>query len=325
LPVSRLCSLVKLRWLRANDGRAERGVRWLNVADWVVRRLGGDEAAELSLASRTGFLDVSARNWWGDALRFAEAPERLLPDPVPAGTPLGRATAPGLEGAVLAVGGHDHLCAQVGAAATRDGDVFDSCGSAEALLGALEPPVADADVLEAVRGGVTVGWHVFGGRRSLLGGFRSGLGLRRFLDLLGVGADGRETLSAAAWAAPKGAGGLEVIHLTDEEARLDGIRNGVTPALVWRAAIEATQARAAAIKGTIESVAGTATRLVVAGGWARDPAVRAIKEEVLGPFEWPPVTEAGARGAALLAGIAAGIYGGVDDLPAPEPAREVVA
>jgi glycerol kinase len=43
--------------------------------------------------------------------------------------------------------------------------------------------------------------------------------------------------------------------------------------------------------------------------------VRAVKREFLGPFEEPDVTEAGARGAALIAGIAAGVFKGFDDLP----------
>jgi hypothetical protein len=38
---------------------------------------------------------------------------------------------------------------------------------------------------------------------------------------------------------------------------------------------------------------------------------------VLGPFDWPQVTQAGARGAALLAGIAAGQFAGIGDLPDP--------
>jgi hypothetical protein len=38
---------------------------------------------------------------------------------------------------------------------------------------------------------------------------------------------------------------------------------------------------------------------------------------VLGPFDWPQVTQAGARGAALLAGIAAGRFAGIGDLPDP--------
>jgi glycerol kinase len=94
----------------------------------------------------------------------------------------------------------------------------------------------------------------------------------------------------------------------------------VSPALVWRAALEATEEHAASIKLAAEQIAGPARRLVVAGGWARDPAVRSVKEEVLGPFEWPPVREAGARGAALLAGVAAGIYADIHELPAPAEA-----
>jgi hypothetical protein len=40
-----------------------------------------------------------------------------------------------------------------------------------------------------------------------------------------------------------------------------------------------------------------------------------VKRALLGPFEWPRVTEAGARGAALLTGVAAGRYAGIGDLP----------
>jgi glycerol kinase len=40
-----------------------------------------------------------------------------------------------------------------------------------------------------------------------------------------------------------------------------------------------------------------------------------VKREVLGPFEEPEVQEAGARGAALIAGIAAGVYRDAFDLP----------
>jgi sugar (pentulose or hexulose) kinase len=58
----------------------------------------------------------------------------------------------------------------------------------------------------------------------------------------------------------------------------------------------------------------------VTGGAARSEAVLAIKRSALGPFERSPVQEAGARGAALLAGCAAGVFAGVGELPTPEPA-----
>ncbi len=322
LPPSRLCSLAKLRWLRTNDVSAARGARWLNVAEWIVRGLGGEETAELSLAARTGFLELERRSWWSDAVEWAGFATNLLPEPAPAGTPAGHAAA--FDGAVLAVGGHDHLCAAVGAGATRPGDLFDSCGSAEALVRAVPPPVPVEVVRRAVAGGLTVGWHVFGGHNVLLGGFLSGLVLQRFLDLLGSGEDEREALAAAAIAAPHGAEGLTVLDLTSDTASLAGIGPGVSPGLVWRAALEATAAHAATIKGVIESVAGRSERLVVSGGWTHDPAMRAVKRQLLGSFERPPVAEAGARGAALLAGVAAEIYGSIEDLPTVKPAREVV-
>jgi glycerol kinase len=41
----------------------------------------------------------------------------------------------------------------------------------------------------------------------------------------------------------------------------------------------------------------------------------------LGPFDAPPVVEAGCRGAALLAGVAAGLFESADALPPiPVPA-----
>ncbi|MGH2723203.1 MAG: FGGY-family carbohydrate kinase [Actinomycetota bacterium] len=317
LPPSRLCALSKYRWQRRNLPEAKRGARWLSVAEWAVRSLGGDEVAELSLASRTGFLDLGARRWWEEVLEWAEAPPGFLPEPVEAGTPAGR-VARGLaraEGAVLAVSGHDHPCACVGAGATRRGDVFDSCGSAEAVLRPMDTPVPAEDIRRAVAGGVTVGWHAVPGRQALMAGFVSGLALRRFADLLGVGADQRADLDDAALAVPPGANGVSVEGVTEDRAAVAGIPRSVTPAHLWRAALEAVARHGKDLLDTIEDVAGETGRLVVTGGSTRSEAFLAVKRELLGPFEQPEVDEAGARGAALMAGIAAGVYPGVDDLP----------
>lgn len=319
LPATPLCSLVKYRWLRANHPRASGRKHWLSVAEWIVHALGGDPVGELSLASRTGFLEIASRAWWTDALAWADAPEGLLPEPAPAGTDAGRVSEgafPEGAGAVLTVAGHDHLAASVGAGATREGDVFDSCGTAEAFVRAVEPPVGADEVRRAVAGGVTVGWHVQAGRQALLGGFLTGL--QRFLDLVGVTEEERAKLDAAAIAAPPGARGLVVHEITAEAATLAGIGWSASPPLVWRAALEAVGRQGAGILATIENVAGPTRRLVVTGGWARNAAFSAVKEEALGPFERPPVVEAGARGAALLAGLAAGIYARIDDLPPVE-------
>ena len=323
LPVRPLFSIAKYAWLRANLPEVAGAVRWLGVAEWVLHRLGGEQVAEWSLASRTGLLDLGRRAWWDEARAWAGAPPGLLPELVQAGSPAGRASGEplaALAGAVLTVAGHDHLSASVGAGATRPGDLFDSCGTAEALIRAVPPPVAPDDVRRLVAAHVTVGWHVLPGQHALLGASRAGLALQRFLDLLGVGEQGRAELDQAAVSVPPGCGGMAVRDVFGERAALDGVGDHAGPGWVWRAALEAVAERAAELRGEIEAVAGPSGRLVLAGGWARSPAVRSVKLARLGPFDHPPVTEAGARGAALLGGVAAGRFAGIEELPAPSAA-----
>jgi len=322
LPASALCTLVKYCWLRGHHPPAAAATRVLGVAEWVVHRLGGEMVAELSLASRTGALELATRAWWPEALAWAEAPPGLLPSPLPAGTPAGRvrhvpAGLDRLVGAVLTVAGHDHLCAAVGAGVVATSEVFDSCGTAEALVRAVTPPLATPRIRQAVAEHVTVGWHVVPEVQALLGGQRAGLALQRFLDLLGVEQAGLPALEAAALRVPPDAGGLEVLDADSEQAALVGISRHPSPGAVWRAAVEAVSDRTAAMLRTIEAVGGPVERVAVAGGWSRSPTLRQAKAARLPRPDYPAVTEAGARGAALLAGCAAGIYPGPTSVPSP--------
>jgi len=317
LPATPLCSLVKLRWLAEHRPATRSAARWLNVAEWVVRRLGGRDVAELSLASRTGLFDLSARAPFGDALAWAGLSDDLLPELVLAGTPAGTSQAPELpecRGAALTVAGHDHLVAGVGVGVVAPGDVLDSCGTAEALVRVVAPPLDGDQVVRSVAGGVTVGWHVAEGRQALLGSLWSGLALREVLAELGLGESDRARLSARALtAAPSATVPIE-LELHSLDRRTPRLPADLTPEAVWRGAIEAVGAEVDSLLAHIEAVAGPRRKVVVAGGWSRDEAVLAAKAS-LGVVEAPPVVEAGARGAALLGGVAAGIFENVDNLP----------
>jgi sugar (pentulose or hexulose) kinase len=207
-PPSAMCTLAKYAWMRRHWPDARRGTRWLNVAEWIVLGLGGEPGAEASLASRTGFYDLHTGTAWAPAMTWADAPTTLAPPHAPAGTPLGRvatqgdpappaaappgrpappAAAPlaGAKGAVLAVGGHDHAAAAVGAGAAAEGDVLDSCGTAEAILRATAP-LDPATVRRAVADGFTVGRHALPGRFVLQGAFWSGERLQAIAERFGV-------------------------------------------------------------------------------------------------------------------------------------------
>ncbi|MFB3738029.1 MAG: L-fuculokinase [Candidatus Velamenicoccus archaeovorus] len=295
-----------------------RGRRWLSVAGWVVAWLGGDHVAELSLASRTGFLDVQRRTWWQEALDRVGLAPNVMPPLVLAGTPSGRVTrVPELAGAVLTVAGHDHPCAAVGAGATHLGDALDSCGTAEAIVRSIPAPGEPSLALAAAARGITIGCHVIPGRQAVLGFFKAGMALRRFLRLLGAEEVGRarEALDREALEAENDR--LEVTGMAEDVQQAAGIGADTTPGALWRAAQESAARETLRILRDMEGIAGPAQRLVVAGGWTRSEAYRAIKRTVIGSFQVPDVIEAGARGAALFGGLAAGCFGELADVPAP--------
>lgn len=308
LPVGAMYSAVKHRWLRRHHPPAERAVRRLNVAEWIVRGLGGEELTEWSLASRTGWLDLHARAWWDEALAWSGASPSLLPPIARAGTPAGKAGAviPRCRGATLAIAGHDHLSAAVGAGAVGEGDVLDSCGTAETLIRA-SAPLPPERVREAVERGLNVGWHVVDGRHCLLGSLRSGAGLEHVMAMLGVPPERRDALEAAALEVPPDAGGVRVTGIGEPACEIRGVGPGATPGAVWRAALEAAGAAAAGRLATMDELVGPRRRLVVVGGWADGAAARAVKRAHLGDFVDGGSAFAGARGAALTAGRAAGL------------------
>ncbi|GAB2995855.1 hypothetical protein LWP59_24715 [Amycolatopsis acidiphila] len=326
LPLRGQWSLTKHRWLRDRMPETRAATRRLNVAEWIVRALGGDEASEQSLASRTGWLELAGRQWWQTTLDWSGLRPSLLPDLVVGGDPLGHVCSPGahprLAGAVLTVAGQDHQAATVGAGAAGDGDQLDSCGTAEALVRTVRAGLPAAAVRELAETGITVGWHVLSGRWCLLGATQGGLVLERTLRLLGrTGADVPELdarLSSLDPSALRMAIGEDSFSLQD-------IGANVGPAVVWRAALDAVTEQAAGLHEVMTRVAGAHQRLIVTGGWARSAGLMAVKTRLFGPLRQRQVEEAGARGAALLGGVAAGLYPDTGDLPAPEPVTPALA
>jgi len=144
---------------------------------------------------------------------------------------------------------------------------------------------------------ITVGWHAVEGRQALLGALWSGAELERVLERLGRP---RDELDTAALEIERGAAADH--GAPDHDAR------------AYHAALHEQSAAAAEVLAHMSAVAGPAQRLVVTGGWAAGEGLRAVKERHLGRFEHSPALETGARGAALIAGRAAGLWS-VDEAP----------
>lgn len=305
LPLRQQWSITKHLWLRRHWPETRTAVRRFNVGEWLVRALGGEEATEQSLASRTGWLDVRRRQWWPEGLAWAQADESLMPPLVTAGTPLGVVRPDtGLErltGAVLTVAGHDHQAAAIGAGAAGQGDQLDSCGTAEALVRTVAPGLAAPQVVELAARGITVGWHASADHWCLLGGTQGGLALQRILSLLG---HPRDHLDRAAMDDPVSPVGIDAPAFG--RVTISGIGDGVTPGQVWRAALEAVTDQVADLHDAMTAATGPHGRFVVTGGWSTSPALMAVKRRRFGAVTLATVEQAGALGAAMLAAKAAG-------------------
>jgi sugar (pentulose or hexulose) kinase len=304
-------SLTKHRWLLKHAPESRSATMRFDVGGWVVRRLGGDAVIELSLAGRTGWLDVATRDWWDDALAWSGARRGLMPPLVQAGTPVGTVTSdsvsPLLRGALLTLAGHDHQAAALGARAVAPGYELDSSGTAEALVRTVSSAPSRADMARLAAGGITTDPSIQPGHWSLLGGTEGGLAQHRVLDLLGVGDDELAGLDAAAERAPVGR--VTVAGLRSEALTLGGIAGGVGPGEVWKAVVAAAADAAVVLHRAMDDVVGPAERVVVTGGWRHSAEVMRAKAARFDHLEVSAVEEAGALGAATLAARAAGAIG----------------
>ena len=315
LPVSPLATIAKLAWMRS-QGTTLRGRQWLNVPEYVVHRLGGVRASEWSLASRTGLLDQDSDDLWPAALAAIDADAELIPPRVVAGTPLGTAGGTGvpeaLRGAVLTIAGHDHPVAAVGCGTIGADEVFDSFGTAEALVRST-PGALDRDARHRLASaGVNAVHHVLAGRRVLLGGTKAGLLLRRTLDMLGAGSalrradlDDQACALQDATGDPR-SGSLEGIRVwgaanDDGTLRITVTTDKVSPAAIWLAAIENGLDEAARCLLLMEAEIGPAEAVVVAGGWIRMSSVRRAKSRTSVPVRFSERSQAGAFGATMFA------------------------
>jgi sugar (pentulose or hexulose) kinase len=242
-----------------------------------------------------------------------------MPPLVEAGTPVGHIIGSGihprLHGAVLTVVGHDHQAAAVGVGAVGEGDEVDSCGTAEAIVRTIPAYLENKQVRDLANAGVNTDWSIQRGRWSLLAGTEGGLAMQRVLNAIGIEPDSLSALDAAALDAPEGRVHIEGIGT--EAVHLRNIGDGVTSGEVWRAVVEATTDEVTKLHNSMSDIVGRHREIIVTGGWSHSTALMAAKRRRLGTLRLSPVHEAGARGAAIYAGRAAGVL--TSDAVFPDP------
>lgn len=322
-------SLMKLLWLKQIDPALLRGAVWLSTPDWIVYRLCGVMQTDYTLAERTGAFRPAEKDWDAEMLAHIGIDADIFPAVRRSGEPAGETDDLERLGfrSSVAVAGHDHVCGAWAvmqlASANEAPPVFDSIGTAEALIGMLPKRALGQRELKAgFSFGVACdpdfiywqgGLSASGGSLEWIGAILSSPPLSYAeMEGLAAGAEGPTGILYFPYLVGSGS------PHSDSAARggFLGLNAGHTRADLVRAVLEGCafemeyQRRRA-----VEALAAPVGRVVAAGGGTRNRVWMQIKADVFGsPLEILEQDETTLLGAALLAGFKSGVYRDRDDL-----------
>ncbi|HMI29813.1 MAG TPA: xylulokinase [Gaiellaceae bacterium] len=299
----------KLLWLRRHEPDVfGRIAHVLLPKDYVRFRLTAERASDVSDASGTLLFDVANRRWSDELLEELDLDPAWLPRALESPEVSGESGA----GVPVAAGAGDQAAAALGVGVDRPGPLSIVLGTSGVVFASLPGYAADPQArVHAFCHAVPGAWQAMGVMLS------AGGSLRWLRDLLG--ADGYGELTAAAELWPPGAEGLMFLPYlagertphADPHARgaLTGLALRHDRGAVTRAVLEGV---AYGLRDSLEllkelGVEPSAGR--VSGGGARSELWLRILASVLDlPLERTAADEGSAYGAALLGGVAAGVF-----------------
>jgi len=328
-------TLTKLMWVREHEPENWKRVRSIMLPkDYVRWRVTGERATDMADASGTLLLDVAHRRWSKLMLDAAAIDEHALPALFESSDICGKVSAEaakvlGLrQGTPVVAGAGDQAAGAVGMGVVAPGTVSATTGTSGVVFAATDRPALEpGGRLHTFCHAIPGRWHVMGVTQA------AGLSLRWFRDQFGTKAGGRkkkdsrdpyERLCAEAATAPPGCQGLlwTPYLMGERTPHLDPDARGALVGLT------ATHTRAHIIRAILEGVAFSlrdtltlfgemkvaVNRIRLGGGGARSPLWRQIQADVYGhEVEIVEAEEGAAYGAAILAGVGAGMWRSVDE------------
>ena len=320
----------KLRWLLDSDPviaeRARKGELLFGTIDsWILWKLTGGKvhATDTSNASRTMMMNLETCEWDEEMLRILEVPRCILPEIKPSVGIFGE-SVPALFGKAIPIGGiaGDQHAALFGHRAFEVGDVKNTYGTGcFMLMNVGEKPVRSPGGLLS-----TVAWNALGKTTYALEGsvFMAGALFKWLRDDLELVSDVQE-IDRLAEEAGENAGVYLVPAFQglgspwwSNRARgtLTGLTRAAKKSHVCRAFIESVAYRTRDVIDVMIADSGYPMgRMRVDGGVTRSDILMQFQADLLGiPVERPASVEATALGAALMAGLGAGIRDRLEDI-----------
>ncbi len=317
-------SATKLAWLldSLTGARGRRDLAFGTVDSFLLWRLTGGRthATDAANASRTGLFDIRRSAWSPELLDLFRIPDSVLPEVRDNVAEFGTTDILGAPVPIAGMAG-DQQAAALGQACLNAGDIKSTYGTGCFLLA----HTGSAPVASRHRLLTTVAARLEGRTTYALEGavFIAGAAVQWLRDGLGVISDAAETEALA-----EGAGESGVVMVPafvglgapwwDADARgaIFGLTRDTGPADFARAALAASAHQTADLLDAAAADGLDPALLRIDGAMsANDWFARTLADITGLPVERPAVTETTAWGAAILAGLGAGVFSDPADAP----------
>jgi autoinducer-2 kinase len=323
----------RLRWIKRHEPEVfEKAEHLTMLADWITNRLTGEFATDPSIGSSSGMFDLGARTWSKEVIDICEMRMEVFPPVLEPGTVAGAVTATaaadtGLPaGTPVVIGGADTQLGLVGIGVVETGQ-FTVVGGTfwQQTVGLSEALIDPEARLRTLCHALPHQWMMEGI------GFYCGLTMRWFRDAFcdlekaeaeRTGTDAYSLMERAARDVPPGSNGVLGIF-----SNLMVARRWIhaSPALIQfdmgdpahsgkKECVRAIEEGAAYVSYGHLKVIEQITKqqcdhVVFTGGASKGTLWPRILADVLGlPVSVPVVKESTSLGAAMFAGIGAGVY-----------------
>jgi xylulokinase len=315
----------KILWVRQHEPEVYSRTRHILLPkDYVRLILTGEYAMDKADGAGTLLLGLQTREWSTEVLERLEIPAEWLPPTYEGPAITGHLTdaaaaATGLRaGTPVMAGGGDQAAQATGVGAVEEGIVALTLGTSGVVFASVNEPFYEpAGRLHAFCHALPNRWHLMGVMLSAAGS------LRWYRDTLMPGRDYDSLLAPAAEITPGSDGLLFLPYLTGERTpHPDPLARGAFVGLtvrhsqphLTRAVLEGV---GFGLRDSFELMKGVGLGAIhqvrVSGGGARSPLWRQILADILNSeLVTVNTTEGAAYGAALLAGVGAGIWPAVE-------------
>ncbi|MBM4464491.1 MAG: hypothetical protein FJ014_02795 [Chloroflexi bacterium] len=321
--------LTKLKWIKEHQSQLyQRAHKFLLWSSFVSFMLGADAVVDYSLANRTLLFDIDRETWSEELLALAGLDRSKLPDTAPSGTVIGAvsdrvAGEIGLPSNVSVVSGaHDQCANAVGCGVIEEGRAVYGMGTFICITPVFSQRREPAVMIER---GLNTEHHAVSGKYVCFIYNQGGSLVKWFRDTFAAVEHrqaeeaGRDVYADLFSELPEGPSGIMVLpHFTttgppqfisDSCGVMAGLRLETSRGDILKGILEGTTFY---LKECVESLPPTGIEIAdfrAVGGGSKSDAWIQLCADIMGrPFVRPRITEAGALGAAIMAGVGSGVF-----------------